>query len=244
MTAKIFNCDCVLGLQNIPDGSIDCVITDPPYNLGNISKRRGYHLQSIRENNFVSVEWDNLSGENWHDLMQNVLQSFSKKVKIGGNIIIFCSSFKVDELFAIAEKFGLYYKTTGVWHKTNPMPRNMNLHFVCSNEFWIHFVNQKRTGTFNNDGKLLLDFFATSLPSKSERENFKHPTQKPLALISSLIEILSNKGETVLDCFVGSGTTAVGALQTGRNFIGFETNKYYFDFANYRILKEIEKNEN
>ena len=138
MTAKIFNCDCLRGLQNIPDFSIDCVITDPPYNLGEISKRRGYHVNSIRENNFVSAEWDNSSDEVWHDLMENLLQSFSRKVKVGGNIVIFCSSFKVGELFKLAEKFGLYYKTTGVWHKTNPMPRNMNLHFVCSNEFWIH----------------------------------------------------------------------------------------------------------
>ena len=241
MTAKIFNCDCVLGLQKIPDYSIDCVITDPPYNLDNISKRRGYHLNSIRENNFVSAEWDNSSGEDWIGLMEKVLQFFSKKVKVGGNVVIFCSSFKIGELFTMAEKFGLYYKTTGVWHKTNPMPRNMNLHFVCSNEFWIHFVNQKRTGTFNNKGKLLLDFFACSLPSKSERENFKHPTQKPLSLIVPLIEILSNKGDTVLDCFAGSGTTAVGALQSERNFIGFELNKTYFDIANCRIERMLRK---
>ena len=241
MTAKIFNCDCLCGLQNIPDFSIDCVITDPPYNLGEISKRRGYHVNSIRENNFVSAEWDNSNGEVWHDLMKNLLQSFSRKVKVGGNIVIFCSSFKVGELYKMAEKFGLYYKTTGVWHKTNPMPRNMNLHFVCSNEFWIHFVNQKRTGTFNNNGKLLLDFFASSLPSTKEREGFKHPTQKPLAVITPLIEVLSNKGDTVLDCFAGSGTTAVAAIQTGRNFIGGETNKNYFDFANFRIERMLKK---
>ena len=243
MLNKIFNCDCLFGLQHIPDHSIDCVITDPPYNLGNIAKNRGYHLQSFRENNFVNAEWDNSSGEVWHNLMRDVFYFFSKKVKVGGNIVIFCSSFKVGELFKLAEKFGLYYKTTGVWHKTNPMPRNMNLHFVCSNEFWIHFVNQKRTGTFNNNGKLLLDFFTCSLPSKKERENLVHPTQKPLAVIVPLIKILSNVGDTVLDCFAGSGTTAVAAIQTGRNFIGFETNKNYCDFANFRI-ERILKNEN
>lgn len=241
MSAKIFNCDCLFGLQKIPDGSIDCVITDPPYNLGEISKRRGYHLNSIRDNNFVSAEWDNSSSESWHDLMENVLLLFSRKVKIGGNIVIFCSSFKVGELYNLAEKFGLYYKTTGVWHKTNPMPRNKDLHFVCSNEFWIHFVNQKRTGTFNNNGKLFLDFFATALPSTKEREGFKHPTQKPLALIVPLIEILSNVGDTVLDCFAGSGSTAIAAIQTGRNFVGFELNKNYFDFANFKIERKLQK---
>ena len=241
MLNKIYNCDCLFGLQNIPDHSIDCVITDPPYNLGNISKSRGYHLQSIRQNNFVNAEWDNADNADWLSLIKTLFILLIQKVKVGGNIIIFCSAFKVGELYALANNFGLYYKTTGVWHKTNPMPRNMNLHFVCSNEFWIHFVNQKRTGTFNNNGKLLLDFLQCSLPSKKEREGIKHPTQKPLSIITSLIRILSNVGDTVLDCFIGSGTTAVAAIQTGRNFVGFEIDKNYFDIAQNRIERTLQK---
>ena len=173
--------------------------------------------------------------------MKTLFSLLIQKVKVGGNIIIFCSAFKVGELYALANNFGLYYKTTGVWHKTNPMPRNMNLHFVCSNEFWIHFVNQKRTGTFNNNGKLLLDFLQCSLPSKKEREGIKHPTQKPLSIITTLIRILSNVGDTVLDCFIGSGTTAVAAIQTGRNFVGFEIDKNYFDVAQNRIERTLRK---
>ena len=50
----------------------------------------------------------------------------------------------------LANEFGFYYKTTGIWHKTNPIPRNMNLHFVNSNECWIYFTYKTKTGTFNN----------------------------------------------------------------------------------------------
>ena len=121
------------------------------------------------------------------------------------------------------------------------MPRNMNLQFVYSNEFWLHFVNQKRTGTFNNDGKLLMDFFASGVNPKKERGNFKHPTQKPLSVIVPLIKILSNVGDTVLDCFAGSRTTAVAAIDTGRNFLGFEVNRYYCDMANARIKRRFFK---
>lgn len=238
---KIYNCDCLLGMQNIPNNSIDCVITDPPYNLGNLIKNRGYHIQAMRNNSLANADWDNSSAEDWLFLMDNVFKLLCKKVKIGGNVIIFCNSLKVGDLYNLAEKFGLYYKTTGVWHKTNPMPRNMNLQFVYSNEFWLHFVNQKRTGTFNNDGKLLTDFFSSSVTPKKERENFKHPTQKPLSVIIPLIKILSNVGDTVLDCFAGSGTTAVAAIDTGRNFLGFELNKNYCDMANARIERRFFK---
>lgn len=72
-----------------------------------------------------------------------------------------------------------------------------------------------------------------------ECKGIKHPTQKPLYVIILLIKILSNVGETVLDCFAGSGTTAVAAINTGRNFIGFENNKKYFEMAVARIERML-----
>ena len=70
---KIYNCDCLLGMQNIPDNSIDCVITDPPYNLGNLIKNRGYHIQAMRNNSLANADWDNSSAEDWLFLMENVI---------------------------------------------------------------------------------------------------------------------------------------------------------------------------
>jgi DNA modification methylase len=79
------------------------------------------------------------------------------------------SIIKVESIINLAEKYGFYYKTTGIWHKTNPMPRNMNLHFVNSTEAWIYFINNGTTGTFNNKGKLFHDFFETSITPKNEK---------------------------------------------------------------------------
>ena len=57
----------------------------------------------------------------------------------------------------------------GIWHKTNPMPRNMNLQFINSTEAWIYFINEGTTGTFNNDSKALHDFVETSLTTQNEK---------------------------------------------------------------------------
>ena len=70
-------------------------------------------------------------------------------MKKGGSIIVFMAIIKVETVIKLAEKYGFYYKTTGIWHKKNPMPRNMNLHFVNSTEAWIYFTYKTRTGTFN-----------------------------------------------------------------------------------------------
>ncbi len=66
-------------------------------------------------------------------------------------------------------------------------------------------------------------------------DDFKHPTVKPISLIKWLIRHYSDKNDIILDPFIGSGTTAIAALETNRNFIGFELNKEYFDIANNRI---------
>jgi site-specific DNA-methyltransferase (adenine-specific) len=83
-------------------------------------------------------------------------------------------------------------------------------------------------------------YCATTLLTQFPKQVFKsgHPTQKPVALLDYLIRTYTNEGETVLDNCMGSGTTALVAIRTKRNFIGFELNKEYFDIANKRIKAE------
>lgn len=148
---------------------------------------------------------------------------------------MFMSLIKIETIIQLATKHGFYYKTTGIWHKTNPMPRNMNLHFVNSTEAWLYFTYRTRTGTFNNEGKLFHDFIETSLVTKNEKIFGKHPTQKPIQLISHFVELLSNSGDLIVDPFMGSGTTGVVAKSLGRNFIGIELSEEYFDISSKRI---------
>lgn len=198
-------------------------------------KDRDTNLNKMRDNFFATAGWDNMDYENWVTSMDAFFKSAARVIKKGGTMVVFMAIIKVETIIKLAEENGFYYKTTGIWHKTNPMPRNMNLHFVNSTEAWVYFTYQTRTGTFNNNGHIIHDFIETSVTPFSERKYGKHPTQKPEILIKHFVTILSNEGERVLDPFMGSGTTGVVSKKTNRDFVGIELSKDYYDIAKKRI---------
>lgn len=238
LNIDLYNENCIKVMDRLDSESVDLILTDPPYNLGNFMKNRDTNLGKMRENFFADAGWDNLELSEWIKSMDDFFDKASKVIKIGGSVIMFMSILKVETMIKIAENHGFYYKTTGIWHKTNPMPRNMNLHFVNSTEAWIYFIYKKRTGTFNNDGAMYHDFIETSVTSNGERKYGKHPTQKPETLMIHFIDLLSNPGEVVLDPFMGSGTTGVAAKKLSRNFIGIEIDNSYFKMAKARINED------
>ncbi len=231
----LYNDDCILTMKNLVDDSVNLIVTDPPYNLGNFMKNRDTNLSKMRDNFFGTAGWDDMSFDEWVQSMDDFFASSARVMKKGGSMIVFMAIIKVETILKLAEAHGFYYKTTGIWHKTNPMPRNMNLHFVNSTEAWIYFTYKTRTGTFNNEGALFHDFIETSVTTSGERKYGKHPTQKPEALIQHFVEILSNPDDVVLDPFLGSGTTGVVSKRLERNFIGVELNPTYFEMAKSRI---------
>ncbi|NMB00844.1 MAG: site-specific DNA-methyltransferase [Firmicutes bacterium] len=237
----LYNDDCIHAMKNLADSSVDLILTDPPYNLSNFMKERDTNLKQLRENFFGAAGWDDLNFEDWEKSMDAFFEGSVRVLKDGGSMIVFMSILKVETIVRIAEKYGLYYKTTGIWHKLNPMPRNMNLHFVNSTEAWLYFTYKARTGTFNNDGKVLHDFIESGIAANGERRFGTHPTQKPERVMEFFVQVLSNKGEVVLDPFMGSGSTGVAALRCKRKFIGIEIDESYFKVASARI-QEV-KNE-
>lgn len=239
---KLYNNDCLSQLKEIEEKSIDLIITDPPYNLAKFMKGRQTNLKKMRSNFFGDAGWDDDDYDVWISHMDEFFRQASRVLKKKGSLILFMSIIKVESLIKLAERHKFYYKTTGIWHKTNPMPRNMNLHFINSTEAWIYFVNDSKTGTFNNDGKAIHDFVETSLTPSNEKKFGKHPTQKPVGLLNHFIKILSNENDIILDCFMGSGSTGVSAIGLKRKFIGIELNKEYFDIAKNRI-QNIENSE-
>jgi len=213
---QLHNEDCVPVMARTPLGSVDLLLTDPPYNLGKIG-------------------WDSRPDPAWEASMDAFLRETARVVRVGGAVIIFMSVIRLETVIRLAQKHRLYYKTTGIWHKRNPMPRNMRLHFVTSTEPWLYFVNRQRTGTFNHRDRPIHDFFECPAPSLRERRHGKHPTQKPLALMEFFIQTLTNPGDTVLDPFMGSGSTGVAAQALGRHFIGAEVEASYFEIAIKRM---------
>lgn len=194
----------------------------------------------MRQNQFAYAGWDNLDYKEWKKSMMKFLLQCKRVLKKRGTLIIFMAIIKVADIIQLAEKVGFYYKTTGVWHKTNPMPRNMNIQFVNSTECWLYFINGHTSGTFNNEGKVKHDFLESSVCPISEKKHGKHPTQKPLSILKELIQSVTNPGEIVLDPFMGSGSTCVAAALLGRRYFGIELDKDYYEIAKARI-KEIEE---
>ena len=232
---QLIHGDCLDAMRDLKDDSIDLILTDPPYNLGKFMKNRNAGIMRLRENYFGSAGWDELDTGQWCELMDMFFDVSAKVLKKRGALLMFMAAIKVETVLEIASRHGFYYKTTGIWHKTNPMPRNMNLHFINSCESWMYFINDGKTGTFNNNGKAMHDFIETPVSPKSERQDGTHPTQKPLALIRPFVSTLTNPDDVVLDPFMGSGSTGVACAEMKRRFIGVEINDKYFDIAKTRI---------
>jgi len=120
------------------------------------------------------------------------------------------------------------------WIKTNPVPINSKTNYLTNaREVAVCGVKGKNP-IFNSE----YDNGVYSFPICCDKGRF-HPTQKPVSLFRSIINKHSCKGDIVLDCCIGSGTTAIACIQENRNFIGFETNREFYDKANKRIENEL-----
>ena len=241
MTDKyvLYNKSCMEAMKEIGDKSIDLVLTDPPYNLGLFMQNRATNLKAMRENFFGAAGWDDLEYNEWEKDMDMLFTELARIIKERGSVIMFMSIIKVETIIRLAEKHNFYYKTTGIWHKRNPMPRNMNLDFINSTEAWIYFTYKKHTGTFNNNGKAIHDFFETPVTPSSEKKYGKHPTQKPVQLLENFINLLTNENDVVFDPFCGSGSSGVAALLHGRRFIGVDINEEYCRITKDRLEQVI-----
>lgn len=228
---NIYNQDAVLGLKQIQDESIDLIIADPPYV---ISKESNFHTMKDRKNARTGTnfgKWDmDFDNDPW------ITESF-KTLKPGGSLIVFNDFKKSSIVVDIATNAGYVYKDTLIWKKTNPMPRNRDRRYIPDVEMLIWFVKPGKW-TYNRQNE---KYESSILPFAVESGGgFKryHPTQKPVKLIEYLLSIHSNEGDIILDPFMGSGTTAIAAINTNRNFIGFELDKNYYDICINRIAEK------
>ena len=233
----IYHGDCRDILPSLD--KVDLVLTDPPYNLGLFMQKRDTNLGAMRDNHFAVSGWDHVEQDEWEKNMHELFEESARVIKKGGSMVVCMSIIRVETLIRLAQAHGFYYKTTGIWHKTNPMLRNMNLHFINSTEAWVYFVHGSKTGKYNNKGKAIHDYIQTSTIGAKEKKHGKHPTQKPVALMEFFIDILSDKDDLILDPFMGSGTTLRAAKDLGRRVIGIEIEERYCEIAVKRLAQEV-----
>ena len=227
--------DCFEGLKSIPDHSIDCIVTDPPY--GN-----------------TQCDFDYIIDE------PTLLKEFKRIIKPNRAVCIFCEARMLARLIAAQPE---WYRYTTVWVKTIPTGfldcnrrplRRFELISVFSDKSPLYNPqytystpyshkrqkkcqcyahNTPRIPTINKDGKR----YPTDVIfcNSTKRVDCMHPTQKPAELIEYLIRTYSNAGDVILDPFAGSGTTAVAAINSDRSFIGWERDEGYYNAAIKRI---------
>lgn len=235
----LINNDCFAVLKDIPDHSIDLILTDPPYNIAKYSTGNLKFNWRSEINNDLA-EWD-LAKLDPSDLVEE----FKRILKPNGNIFIFCSYNIIGEYHkAFDPEFDTFQFM--VWHKTNPVPNFRKSSFLNSCELIVSCWNKGHTWNFTNQSDMH-NFVESRICMGSERIKDKngknlHPTQKPVSILEKIVKIASNEGDIVLDCFNGVGSTGVAALKNHRRYIGIEIDKVYMDATQER-LKIFEQNQ-
>ena len=230
---KLLQGDCIEVLDELISKNIkvDTIIADPPYNL--VGKLGSIHL--FRQNKIDGTDTYTEKSMAFDKGFDQILwlSKIKQILKKGGNIIIFNDWENMGDISRELKKYNIKVKCLNHWQKTNPQPAEWKRRFVPGREYFLHAVNPGKY-TFNV-GKLHKGNFESSLTPQKEKKCGKHPNQKPLVLMEELITILTNKGDTILDPFMGSGSTGVACKKLGRDFIGIEIDKEYFKIAEARI---------
>ena len=215
---RIYNEDCLEGMKRIPDGSVDLIVTDPPYLMNYKTGRR-----KDKTHRFNDV----ILNDNNEQLIVDYIKECYRILSDDTAMYLFCSSNKVDFFKKELEKL-FSIKNMIIWVKNNHTAGDLESAF--GRKYEIIFLVNKGQRKFN--GERLTDIW--EFPKVSS-DGQLHQNQKPIELIKRCIVKHSNVGDVVFDGFMGSGTTAAAALDTNRNYIGFELDEYYFNVSEKRI---------
>lgn len=210
-TYNIYNDDAFNAIKNIQTNSVDMILTDIPY--GEVNRKSG-GLRNLDKG--IADDFDNTK-------LNELIDEFNRVCT--GNFYVFCGTEQISDIIKRFKYHGLTTRL-GNWNKTNPSPMNGDKMWLSGLEFCVYA--RKSKSTHNEHCKKATWDAPTG-------RNKLHTTQKPLALFERLIKASSNEGDTVLDPFMGSGTTGVACGNLGRNFIGIELDTTYYDICKGRI---------
>ena len=239
--AKIYNDDCFKIFPKIPSESVDLVFADPPYNM---SKKRGLGWKYSKH---ITMQegWDIFSKDDYFQFNQKWIKECLRILKHGGSLWI-CGSFhNIYQVgFILQHIEDVKINNSIVWFKPNAQPNITCRMFTESTEhlIWASKNGNGKKWKFNyelikklNEGKQMRNVWPIPLTPKTEKWAGPHPTQKPMELLRRIILACTNEGDTILDPFLGSGTTSVVAKMLNRNSIGIEKERKYLDIIRKRL---------
>lgn len=233
-------------IKKIKTSSIDMIFADPPYFLSG----EGITCNSGKMVSVKKADWDNtISVKEKHKFNRKWIRLCKRVLNDNGTIWISGTFHNIYSVGLALEEEGFKIINNIIWRKTNPPPNISCRAFTHSTEtiLWAKKDSKKSKHKFNyslmksmNKNKQMKDVWETSLTKKSEKSYGKHPTQKPEEILEKIILSSTDKGNIILDPFLGSGTTAVVAKRLGRRFVGIDNSIEYLELSTKRIKSILE----
>ena len=235
--------DCLDALRNLPPDAIDGLIIDPPYSSGGTfstqrkatTANKYCETGSARHSNMPSFSGDNMDMRSFTNFLREVLLAARNKTVDGGTCCVFIDFRNLPAVADAMQMAGWTWRGVAVWDKGNSRPQKGRFRNRCEYIVW----GSNGAMPYERSVPYLDGLFAYSNVAALKAQ---HQTEKPVALMERIVEIVP-EGGTVCDCFMGSGSTGVAALNMGRKFIGVESLDHYFDVAKRRILSANETKE-
>ena len=221
----IYNKDCLGVLKNIPDNSIDLIVTDPPYpttSRGNAGNSGGMLQKDINKKGKVFT-YNNINCKEY-------APEFYRLLKDGSHCYVMTNHINLINMLNTFTDIGFHFIKSLIWNKGNKI---MGQYYMSQYEY-ILFFRKGKGKKINNCGTSDI----LSIPNKKTKDKGGkniHDTEKPIELMEVLVNNSSQENELVLDPFMGVGSTGVACLNTKRNFIGIEIDENYFNIAKSRL---------
>jgi len=234
---QLYQGDCLEIMREIPGDSIDMVLTDPPYSSGGLfagdRKASGRVKYCDTDHNgmarFQDFSGDNMDQRGFTEYMRTVLTRARRKIKAGGVAAVFVDWRNLPALTDALQMAGWVWRGVVVWNKG--ISRNIPGRYRNDCEYIVWGTNGRKPVDWTPGFQALSGCYSISGVATTKR---RHQTEKPVELLEKLLAICSDGG-TVLDPFMGSGSTGVACVKTGRDFIGIELDADYFQTAERRI---------
>lgn len=228
--ATLYLGDALGVLQSLPNVRAQALICDPPYCSGGFTEaaKRSAKGQGLRSETLRDTGWfggDNMTAAGLQWLLRAIAVAFKGHAVATSATATFFADWRMVPLLATAiEAAGLRFQAMPIWDK---QAVGLGTGFRAQHECLLHFSIETPAYFSARFGNVL-----RAPRMSSERD---HPTEKPVSLMTMLVEVQSDVGGIVLDPFMGSGSTGVAALQKGRAFVGIEHDPSHFDTACRRI---------
>jgi site-specific DNA-methyltransferase (adenine-specific) len=245
---ELYNCDSIEFLNGLQANQVDMIFADPPYNLSN----GGFTVHAGKRVSVHKGDWDKSKGfQDDYEFHYKWLGACRKVLKPEGTLWVSGTYHSIYQCGHAMQALGYHILNEITWYKPNASPNLSGRMFTASHETLIwarkdkkakHVFNYKdmKMGDWNGDkmkapGKQMRSVWSIGTPRRDEKIFGKHPTQKPLDLLTRIILASTNKGDLVVDPFTGSSTTGIAAAMYGRKFLGVDTDKSYLELSKKRF---------